>query len=112
MIGLIELRKKGNGVKVMEFKKTHELHKVERIEDSIPESGHDRITGFYDRTCSKKMIETYETQQKEFITWLEDNIKRAEMFYQCHMDTVDDTVVINLKYVLETPRTLGCSPYH
>jgi hypothetical protein len=49
-----------------------------------------------------KMIETYETQQKEFITWLEDNIKRAEMFYQCHMDTVDDTVVVNLKYVLET----------
>ena len=49
-----------------------------------------------------QMIETYETQQKEFITWLEDNIKRAEMFYQCHMDTVDDTVVVNLKYVLET----------
>ena len=53
-----------------------------------------------------QMIETYETQQKKFITWLEDNIKRAEMFYQCHMDTVDDTVVVNLKYVLETYKVM------
>lgn len=76
MTGLIELRKKGNGVKVMEFKKTHELHKVERIEDSIPESGHDRITGFYDRTCSEKMIETY----------IQENAKENAAIYMMDID--------------------------